>query len=54
MRFMDSDIRVIEKEKPVGNATLVLAFPDVGLVGPIAVKHLVKTWDMKEIGYCFR
>lgn len=42
---------LIEKGEPEPESTVLLAFPDVGLVGPIAVKHLVRVLDMEEIGH---
>ncbi|MFP4005535.1 MAG: proteasome assembly chaperone family protein [Candidatus Hadarchaeia archaeon] len=48
---MNIEIKIIEKEKPKKESTVILAFPDVGLVGPIAVKHLIKDLEMEEIGY---
>lgn len=48
---MEDEIQIIEKEKPKKGATVIFAFPDVGLVGPIASKYIVKGLEMKEIGY---
>ena len=33
------------------NSTLIIGIPDVGLVGPISVAHIVKTLNMELIGY---
>lgn len=48
---MKSDVRIIEKEKPKEETTTILAFPDVGLVGLISVKHMIKELEMDEIGH---
>lgn len=44
-------IEIFKKKAPEENSTVILAFPDVGLVGLIAVKHMIKELDMEEIGY---
>ncbi len=48
---MSEEVEIVEKKEPEAESTVLLAFPDVGLVGPIAVKHLIKVLDMEEIGY---
>jgi len=48
---MKTDIQLVEREKPEEGTTAVLAFPDVGLVGLISVKHIIKEMEMREIGY---
>lgn len=48
---MAEGVEIIEKKTPDENSTVILAFPDVGLVGLIAVKHMVKELDMEEIGH---
>ena len=40
---------VIDESKNI--KTLVVGFPDVGLVGLISAMHVIETLDMKEIGY---
>lgn len=48
---MENGIRIVEKKKPTKGSTAIFAFPDVGLVGPIAVKHVVNELGMEEIGH---
>ncbi len=38
------------KEIPPGSQ-LIIGIPDVGLVGPIATSHLVREFELKEIGH---
>lgn len=45
------EIQIIEKQKPEKNSTVLLAFPDVGLVGPISVRHMIRGMEMEEIGH---
>ncbi len=40
----------LEKEVPE-NAYFLVGLPDVGLVGPISTSHLVKTYQLEELGY---
>lgn len=40
----------LEREVPE-NSTLIVGIPDVGLVGPISTSHLVKEFELDEIGY---
>ncbi len=40
----------LHEEIPQGGIA-VIGLPDVGLVGPISTSHLVKQWDLKNIGY---
>lgn len=42
---------VLVKKVDLSGHTLVLGFPGMGLVGTIAVKHLVDKTGMEEIGY---
>ncbi len=46
-----ADIEIVEKKKPKEGSTLILAFPDVGLVGPISIRQMIKDLDMTEIGH---
>lgn len=46
-----SEIQIFERREPKENSTVILAFPDVGLVGPIAIRHMVKEMEMEEIGH---
>lgn len=40
----------LKKEIPE-NSSLIIGIPDVGLVGPISTSHLVKEFNLEEIGY---
>ena len=40
---------VIDESKQI--KTLIVGFPDVGLVGLISAMHVIETLKMKEIGY---
>jgi uncharacterized protein len=45
-------VKVVESEKlDIKNPVAITGFPDVGLVGTIAVSHLISTLDLKEIGH---
>ena len=44
-------IKIFEKEKIKGKRKVIIAFPDVGLVGTIAIKHFIEEKKPKEIGY---
>ena len=48
---MSEDVRIIEREKIPTDATLIFAFPDVGLVGVIAASHLIDELRMTEVAY---
>lgn len=49
---MNDKIRVnVDEEKLKQESTVLFGLPDVGLVGPIAVKQMVDQLDMEEIGY---
>ncbi len=48
---MSEDIKIVSEKEPSKDSTVLLAFPDVGLVGLIAVKHIAQEMDMEEIGY---
>ncbi|ABL78176.1 proteasome assembly chaperone family protein [Thermofilum pendens] len=39
------------KEEPPKDSVFIVGLPDVGLVGPISTSHLVKQWELREIGY---
>ncbi len=47
---MSEDIEIVSGE-PSEDSTVLLAFPDVGLVGLIAAKHIAQELEMDEIGY---
>lgn len=48
---MDS-VKVVETERlKIRNPVVITGFPDVGLVGTIAVSHIVNALALKEIGY---
>ncbi len=48
----DAESRVVEtQEYEFKEPLAVLGFPDIGLVGTIAVSHIIKTLDLTEIGY---
>lgn len=47
----ESTVKVFEKEKIKGKRKVIIAFPDVGLVGTIAIKHFIEEKKPKEIGY---
>lgn len=48
---MSEEVKVVEREKIPMGATLIFAFPDVGLVGVIAASHLIEELDMTEVAY---
>jgi len=48
---LSEDVRIIEREKIPTDATLIFAFPDVGLVGVIAASHLIDELRMTEVAY---
>lgn len=48
---MTNKVNIVELEKPEPGATVIFAFPDVGLVGPIAVRQMINDLDLDEIGY---
>lgn len=49
---IEMSVRIVETEPVrVKNPVVVTGFPDVGLVGTIAVSHVIETLGLKEIGY---
>ncbi|MCI4407931.1 MAG: proteasome assembly chaperone family protein [Thermofilum sp.] len=43
---------VFSTKEPIPKGSIfIIGLPDVGLVGPISTSHLVKQWDLHEIGY---
>jgi uncharacterized protein len=48
---LSEEVRIIEKRKIATGATLLFAFPDVGLVGVIAASHLIDELDLTEVAY---
>ena len=45
-------IKIVESKKlEIKNPVAITGFPDVGLVGTIAVSHLISTLNLKEIGH---
>jgi len=48
---LSEDVRIVEKRKIPTGATLLFAFPDVGLVGVIAASHLINELGMTEVAY---
>jgi uncharacterized protein len=52
MPMYDQSIRVVETgERPIKNPIVITGFPDVGLVGTIAVTHIIDALGLLEIGY---
>jgi uncharacterized protein len=47
----DNEIRVVETKPILPNADIIIGIPDVGLVGPIAVTHMIEALKLPEIGY---
>jgi len=49
---MNNEIRIIEKEKiAFEKPTAIVGFPDIGLVGTIAVYHMIDQMKLKEVAY---
>lgn len=48
---MTSEELVLSREKLRESPLLVVGLPDVGLVGAIAVMHLIRSLNMSEVGY---
>ncbi|MEM1539677.1 MAG: proteasome assembly chaperone family protein [Candidatus Bathyarchaeia archaeon] len=48
---MESDIKVVEREKIPEGAVMIFGFPDVGLVGVIAASHLITELNLTEVAY---
>ena len=48
---MAEKIEIIEEKKIGPGLDLILGIPDVGLVGTIAVTHLIDELGLKELGY---
>jgi uncharacterized protein len=46
---LSEEVKIIEKKKIPNGATLLLAFPDVGLVGVIAASHLIDELGLTEV-----
>jgi uncharacterized protein len=46
-----SEVKIIERRKIPAEATLIFAFPDVGLVGVIAASHLIDELGLTEVAY---
>jgi uncharacterized protein len=45
-------VKVVETERlEIKNPVVITGFPDVGLVGTIAVSHIISALGLKEIGY---
>lgn len=45
-------VKIVETEPlEIENPVVVTGFPDVGLVGTIAVSHVIETLELKELGY---
>lgn len=50
--MIDMSVKVVETEKlEIKNPIAITGFPDVGLVGTIAVSHLVSALKLKEVGH---
>jgi len=45
------EVKIIETKKVPTGATLIFAFPDVGLVGVIAASHLIDELGLTEVAY---
>lgn len=48
---MSEEVKIIERRKIPTGATLLFAFPDVGLVGVIAASHLIDELGLTEVAY---
>ena len=48
---MSEEVKIIETKKVPTGATLIFAFPDVGLVGVIAASHLIDELGLTEVAY---
>ncbi|MBN2014268.1 MAG: proteasome assembly chaperone family protein [Candidatus Altiarchaeota archaeon] len=48
---MEDRVGVIETGNVSEKANLILGIPDVGLVGPIAVTHIIEEMKLEELGY---
>jgi uncharacterized protein len=48
---LSEEVKIIERRKIPAEATLIFAFPDVGLVGVIAASHLVDELGLTEVAY---
>ncbi len=48
---MTEEVKIIEKTNVPSGATLIFAFPDVGLVGVIAASHLIDELNLSEVAY---
>lgn len=49
--ILNDPVRIIEKKEVPSEATLLLGFPDVGLVGVIAASHLIDELHLTEVAY---
>ncbi|RLI95200.1 MAG: proteasome assembly chaperone family protein [Candidatus Altiarchaeales archaeon] len=49
---MQSDIKIIERERiEFENPTVIIGFPDIGLVGTIATYHMIYQMNLREVAY---
>ena len=48
---MSEEVKIIEKKNIPTGATLLFAFPDVGLVGVIAASHLIDELGLTEVAH---
>lgn len=48
---MDNEIGVVETGKITEKSDIIIGIPDTGLVGPIAVTHIIEEMKLKEVGY---
>ena len=46
-----SEVKITERRSAPKDAIMIMAFPDVGLVGVIAASHLIEELNMTEIAY---
>ncbi len=46
-----SEVNIVEKKPIPAGTTMILGFPDVGLVGVIAASHLIDELKLSEIAY---
>lgn len=51
---MDEKFRImLTKDIPIGNQTLIIGFPGVGLIGTIAASFIVDSLKMEMVGYMY-
>lgn len=48
---MSEEVSIVERQSIPQGATILLGFPDVGLVGVIAAEHLVSELGLTEVAY---